>query len=258
MAAAAAARAMVLCVVLCCWLLGLPARRRPAALRRNQLRRTRWAPHAGESSAQARDDSGVVGGKTRKRAWSSPRRASCLSSEALGHPRKASYETVPYGFDKKLSSAHKQRAAQAPSSRRTPRERSRHAISTTGRARHRSRRTTRAPRAADPPPWPHTKQNGQRHVHEGRKTIVYCGHGQRHTNRKEGDGHDPQKFRDACVTGAYMINRDQLADAMTAANIMPQDVEILERMFTMFDKMGAAAIDYREFSLVWHHSSEAT
>ena len=44
-----------------------------------------------------------------------------------------------------------------------------------------------------------------------------------------------------------MINRDQLADAMTAANIMPQDVEILERMFTMFDKMGAAAIDYREF-----------
>ena len=28
---------------------------------------------------------------------------------------------------------------------------------------------------------------------------------------------------------------------------MPQDVEILERMFTMFDKMGAAQIDYREF-----------
>ncbi len=56
-----------------------------------------------------------------------------------------------------------------------------------------------------------------------------------------------KSFGDACVTGAYMINRDQLADAMTAANIMPQDVEILERMFTMFDKMGAAAIDYREF-----------
>ena len=56
-----------------------------------------------------------------------------------------------------------------------------------------------------------------------------------------------KSFGDACVTGAYMINRDQLADAMTSANIMPQDVEILERMFTMFDKMGAAAIDYREF-----------
>ena len=47
-----------------------------------------------------------------------------------------------------------------------------------------------------------------------------------------------KSFGDACATGAYMINRDQLADAMTAANIMPQDVEILERMFTMFDKMG--------------------
>ena len=50
---------------------------------------------------------------------------------------------------------------------------------------------------------------------------------------RDGRVHDPRDF--------------QLADAMTAANIMPQDVEILERMFTMFDKMGAAQIDYREF-----------
>ena len=90
MAAAAAAKAMVLCVVLYCWLLGLPARRRPAALRRNQLRSVFRAPPAGESSAQARDDSGVVGGKTRKRAVLSLRHAADASPpEAWGALRKA-------------------------------------------------------------------------------------------------------------------------------------------------------------------------
>lgn len=56
-----------------------------------------------------------------------------------------------------------------------------------------------------------------------------------------------QSFGDCCNLGEYNVTRDQLSDACVAANIMPQDVEILERMFTMFDKMGAAAIDYREF-----------
>ena len=186
---------MVPCVVLCCWLLGLPARWRPAALRVVRLRRTRWAPHAGESSAHARRRWRRRWAKPHEMcAWSRMLLGPVLALRRLGALRAKLATTVPYGFDKKLSSAHKQRAAQAPSSRRTPRTSGRHEFYTTGRAGNRSLAPHGRP-GQHTHPLAHTKQNGQRHVHGGRETTLYCGHGQRHTNRKEGDGHDPEKFR---------------------------------------------------------------
>ena len=132
MAAAAAARAMVLCVVLCCWLLGLPARRRPAALRRNQLSGGRAGSRGRILRARPPTMAASLGKPHEMCAWSRDAPGPCLPSEAR-RPR-ASYETVPYGFDKKLSSAHKQNAAHAVVATHPSREKpGRHLHDRTGR-----------------------------------------------------------------------------------------------------------------------------
>mmetsp|Transcript_3095 Transcript_3095/g.9055 ORF Transcript_3095/g.9055 Transcript_3095/m.9055 type:complete len:200 (+) Transcript_3095:220-819(+) len=43
------------------------------------------------------------------------------------------------------------------------------------------------------------------------------------------------------------VSKDEFSRAIDELGISPQDVEILDRLFTMFDKMGDGRINYREF-----------